>query len=423
MRNLIIILIVLMCSMVVTPKKTFAGNPFEYTDVIVAPMYNAGLLGVFGGYIGGSGDWVDVPTAMDWSIGNTIPFCPTRTDDMVFSTNTGSWLNPLDWKERMRITKDGKVAIVGNVSVRDSLNVGSDVAIGRTLNVGKNVAIGGTLDVGSDVAIVGNVSVSDSLNVGSDVAIGRNLNVGKNVALGGTLDVGSDVAIVGNVSVGDSLDVGSDVVIGSTLNVGKDVAIGGNLNVSGTKNFVQPHPMDPAREIVYVAVEAPESIVIQRGTAQLKNGKAVIRLPEHFRVVAAEKGVQAQVTPLEDCNGIFIESKNREIIVVKELMGGKHNARFDYLATAERAGFEGHKPVVANTHFRPGVNETSQEFEDRYSKNDMPTKVIRAMLISNGILTEEGKLNMTKVKGLGWVTAEDGSLPKNAFREKQVVQR
>ncbi len=120
MRSIIIMLIVLMCSMVVTPKKTFAGNPFEYTDVIVAPMYNAGLLGDFGGFMGGSGDWAVVPTAMDWSIGNTVPFSLIRTEDMVFSTCIGDWRNPLDWKERMRITKDGSLIVDTDTFVVDS---------------------------------------------------------------------------------------------------------------------------------------------------------------------------------------------------------------------------------------------------------------------------------------------------------------
>ncbi len=111
MRSLIIVLIVLMYNIVVTPKKTFAGDPFEFTDVIVAPIYNAGLLGPFGGYMGGSGNWSDVPNAMDWSIGNTVPYSPALTDDMVFSTTTGIWFDPASWRERMRITKDGNVGI------------------------------------------------------------------------------------------------------------------------------------------------------------------------------------------------------------------------------------------------------------------------------------------------------------------------
>ena len=111
MRNLIITAVLVCGLFIATPKKTFAGDPLEITDIIVAPVYNAGILGVFGGYIAGSGDWGDVPSAMDWSIGNTVPFSTIRTDDMVFSTTTGSWLVPSDWVERMRITEDGNVGI------------------------------------------------------------------------------------------------------------------------------------------------------------------------------------------------------------------------------------------------------------------------------------------------------------------------
>ncbi len=127
MRSLIIIFIALICCLSVTPKKIYAGDPFEFTDVIVAPIYNAGILGVFGGYIGGSGDWGDVPTAMDWSIGNTVPFSVTRTDDMVFSTTTGNWLIPGNWVERMRITKDGSVGIGTTYTGEGEIRVAGDV--------------------------------------------------------------------------------------------------------------------------------------------------------------------------------------------------------------------------------------------------------------------------------------------------------
>jgi len=112
MNKLFILLIALICSLVVTPKYAYTHEePLGFADIHIAPIFNVGVLGPFGGYIGGSGDFSDFPTAMDWSIGNTVPLSLTRTDDMVFSTTIGSWVNPPDWKERMRITKNGKVGI------------------------------------------------------------------------------------------------------------------------------------------------------------------------------------------------------------------------------------------------------------------------------------------------------------------------
>ncbi len=201
----------------------------------------------------------------------------------------------------------------------------------------------------------------------------------------------------------------------------------GKVHITGalSKNsgtFVQPHAQDPAKEIQYAFFEGPEHAVFLRGTAELKDGTAIIDLPEHFTVVAAEKGVQVQVTPVEDCNGIFVKSKGRERVEVKELMGGKHNARFDYFITAIRKGFEAHKPMADNTHFKPEEGETSGEFEARFSRDDMTTLAMRSMLISNGILTEDGKLDMAMVKTLDWTFAEkkDGDKEGDKFSDKEL---
>ena len=56
------------------------------------------------------GDGNPGPTSIDWGIGNASVF-GTVTDDMVFSTCTGDFMTGSNWKERMRITKDGNVGI------------------------------------------------------------------------------------------------------------------------------------------------------------------------------------------------------------------------------------------------------------------------------------------------------------------------
>ena len=84
-------------------------------------MFNdTGLFGAFGGYLGGDPS----NQIIDWSIGNTIPHSGSVTDDIVFSTSVGHFMTPANWKERMRITKEGRVGIGTNPSV--DLHIQSD---------------------------------------------------------------------------------------------------------------------------------------------------------------------------------------------------------------------------------------------------------------------------------------------------------
>ena len=196
-----------------------------------------------------------------------------------------------------------------------------------------------------------------------------------------------------------------------------EVYVAGRLDATN-KLFIQPHAENPAKEIAYVVVESPEAMVFQRGTAKLINGSAVIDLPDHFSVVAAIEGIEVQVTPYSaDTQGLAVVERTRERIVVKELAGGNGNFEFGYFVTAIRRGFEGHEPVVANKHFKPMPGETVAEFEERYSKDDMASKAIRGMLISNGILNVDGTLNMATIEKLGWTFADESSSPDDSVNE------
>jgi hypothetical protein len=188
----------------------------------------------------------------------------------------------------------------------------------------------------------------------------------------------------------------------------------GNVYITGTLSkgggsFVQPHAKDPTKEIVYAFFEGPEHAVFLRGTAKLEHGEAVINLPDHFRTVAAEEGITVQFTPRStESKGLAAVEVSRKRIVVGELMEGDGTYEFDYFITAVRAGFEEHEPVIANKHFKPEANETADEFERRFARDDISTRAIRKMLISNGILTEEGKLNMAMAEKMGWTVADSG---------------
>ncbi len=123
MRKFLTVLIAMMCGVIVS-NSAFAD--IVGADIFITPNTNADPLG---GYIGG-----DISNGYDWSIGNRQPFSPTSTEDMVFSTNVGDYMNPDDWKERMRITKDGKVGI-GTMDPSYDLDVRKDKDESLSLSV------------------------------------------------------------------------------------------------------------------------------------------------------------------------------------------------------------------------------------------------------------------------------------------------
>ncbi|MBA4373851.1 MAG: hypothetical protein C0402_13450 [Thermodesulfovibrio sp.] len=182
----------------------------------------------------------------------------------------------------------------------------------------------------------------------------------------------------------------------------------GNVNITGTLtkgsgSFVQPHPTNPSKEVVYNFFEGPEHAIFLRGTATLVNGRAVIETPEYFRVVAGSAGITVQLTPKSlDSRGLAAYEVTRDAIKIGELASGSGSYEFDYFITAKRAGFEAHEPIQKNTHFTAD-NVTKAEFEKRYSNTTgMTLAAMRNLLISNGILNQDGTLNEATAASLGW---------------------
>jgi hypothetical protein len=108
---------------------------------------------------------------------------------------------------------------------------------------------------------------------------------------------------------------------------------------NGTKSFVQQHPTDASKSIIYAALEGGEAGTYYRGTGQLTNGVARVTLPEHFSLVTEKEGLTVQVTPRENCNGLYVAEVTTTYVVVRELQGGKSDARFDFFINGVRAGY------------------------------------------------------------------------------------
>ena len=83
----------------------------------------------------------------------------------------------------------------------------------------------------------------------------------------------------------------------NTLTFNGSVNITGSLT-KGSGGFVQPHPSDATKEVVYAFFEGPEHAVFLRVKAKLVGDRATIETPEHLRmVVDKDKDITVQFTP------------------------------------------------------------------------------------------------------------------------------
>ncbi len=122
-----------------------------------------------------------------------------------------------------------------------------------------------------------------------------------------------------------------------------NVEVRGNLSATGTKPFVQVHPTDPDKEIVYIALEGGEAGTYVRGSGQLESGKAVLALPEHFGLVTESSGLTVQLTPRGQWLQLYVVELDTAQLVVREAQG--KSGAFDYLIQGVRRGYEQHEVI------------------------------------------------------------------------------
>jgi hypothetical protein len=153
------------------------------------------------------------------------------------------------------------------------------------------------------------------------------------------LDVNGAVKVTGDFDVYGTMHLSE-----GDMYVGGSQHIFGNLGVSGSKGFVQDHPTNSAQQIVYVSLEGGEAGTYFRGTGKLSKGRAVIDLPEHFRLVTGEDGLTIQLTARDGWLRLFVARLTTAQIVVEEAEG--KDGQFDYLIHGVRKGFENHRVIV-----------------------------------------------------------------------------
>jgi len=188
---------------------------------------------------------------------------------------------------------------------------------------------------------------------------------------------------------------GADLTTG---HLGHDATNGvfavGNVGATGAKTFIEPHPSQAGKAIVYVALEGPEAGTYFRGRGRIHDGMGVIVVPESFRLVSSEEGLTVQVTPIGEAAGVAVVSADLNTIVVRS---ARRELEFFYTVNGVRKAFEGWDPMGQPDYFVPESGQAR-----------MPaafTPEQRRRLIANGTYNADGTVNVDTASRLGWMAA------------------
>ncbi len=118
------------------------------------------------------------------------------------------------------------------------------------------------------------------------------------------------------------------------------ISTAGDLNCSGTKNAIVPI-YGGKRKVALSAIESPQNWFEDFGSAELKNGAAVVALdPDFVQTVNTEMDYKVFPVPNGDCKGLYVTHKTATSFEVRELGGGTSSVSFDYRIAALRRNYE-----------------------------------------------------------------------------------
>jgi hypothetical protein len=150
---------------------------------------------------------------------------------------------------------------------------------------------------------------------------------------------------------------------------------------TGAVSFVQNHPADPSKVIVYVAPEGDEAAVYTRGSGKLANGQARVKLGETFAMVAnPDIGLTATATSRGEPVALAVSELSPSEILVRGPAGS--NADFDFMVWGLRIGFEEQSIV------QPKKEESkipSMHFHEEFFKEDPTLRKYTALERFKGV--------------------------------------
>ena len=132
---------------------------------------------------------------------------------------------------------------------------------------------------------------------------------------------------------------------------------------SGAVSFVQDHPIEKDKVIVYACPEGDEVATYTRGTARLVNGEARVSLGETFQwVTNPDLGLTAHLTARGKAVPLAVTSLSTTELVVT----GSEDVAFDYLVYGLRIGFE--ESSIVQEKQRESYIPSFNDHRERYAK-------------------------------------------------------
>jgi hypothetical protein len=288
-------------------------------------------------------------------------------------------------------TITGDLAVLGNVGigiitpsakldVNGSIYSSGDIRLGENLTINKNMKVGGFTDLGGNnygsiffpypnasfraatSGITGTPGLALDLQPGSifeicQAGVGPKAWVKGNGDIafgGGRIDNNGAYLHLYQNSNGDALltTTGKLLIINTHDNGG-----GGTVHIGTTWNGIDEKcyvkglfwakdkravaKTENYGERTLYSREGAEIKFIDEGEAQLINGTARVSLEAIFKETIETDSYLVQLTPLGDCNGLYVSERTPDYFVVKELKNGESNVKFMWQISAYRKGKKG----------------------------------------------------------------------------------
>ncbi len=136
---------------------------------------------------------------------------------------------------------------------------------------------------------------------------------------------GGFFGMVGTISKGSVIGQLNAGELFAAYNIGDVYTSGKNIEMVATNNTV----------VAAYSVTSTEAVVYKKGKTQLVNGTATITFDENYSKLLGENPI-VTITPVGECNGVYIASVTKTGFVVKELNGGSSNVEINWIAAGDR---------------------------------------------------------------------------------------